>query len=50
MTFEEYITKIEENQEKMRAILAKPYNPDDTAEFLALSEANTQLRKKFYGI
>lgn len=50
MKFEEYIKKIEDNQKKMRAILAKPYNPDDTAEFIALMDANIQLRKEFSGI
>jgi hypothetical protein len=49
MKFEEYITKIEDNNKKMKAILARPYNPEDTAEFIALTEANRQLRKEFYG-
>ena len=50
MKFEEYIKKIEANNKKMKDIIARPYNPDDTAEFIALAEANKQLRKEFYGI
>lgn len=49
MKFEEYITKTEANNEKMKAILARPYNPEDTVEFLALIEANRQLREEFFG-
>ena len=49
MKFEEYITKVEANNEKMKAILARPYNPEATAEFLALIQANRHLRDEFYG-